>query len=104
MAMIRITATTRSPVRKNRPRPPRKTSTAVRPGRVARRRVSQAQARFFGAVAGGARVRGLAPWQAREMLRGVKVKALPPRTGKLPPGVGGEAKLRKGPRRKRKSR
>lgn len=61
---------------------------------------SRAQARFYGAIAGGAKVKGFSAKAARDSLRGVKVKALPPRTGSKPPGVGGAAKLRrKGKRR-----
>jgi hypothetical protein len=60
---------------------------------------SRAQARFYGAVAGGAKVKGFSQKAARDSLRGVSIKRLPARTGKLPPGVGGAAKLRK---RKRK--
>jgi hypothetical protein len=45
-----------------------------------RKAVSRAQARFLGAVAGGRISRkGLSPRKAREMLRGTKYKALPPR-------------------------
>jgi hypothetical protein len=47
---------------------------------------SQAQARFFGAIAGGrggkastARRKGFGKRKAKASLRGVKVKALPPR-------------------------
>jgi hypothetical protein len=70
-----------------------------------RRPSSQAQARFYGAVAGGAYVKGFPRAQARRALKGVKIKALPPRTGKLPPGVGGAAKLRKKSlRRKRRKK
>jgi len=44
---------------------------------------SKAQARFFGAVAGGqAKRKGLSPAEARKRLRGVHVKRLPPRAGK----------------------
>ena len=58
------------------------------------RPTSRAQARFFGAVAGGAKVPGFSRAAAHNALRGVKVKALPARTGKRPPGVGGAARLR----------
>lgn len=43
---------------------------------------SRAQARFFGAVAGGRiRKKGLTKKEARTRLRGVKVKRLPKRKG-----------------------
>jgi hypothetical protein len=39
---------------------------------------SQAQARFFGAIAGGLRkVKGLTPMEARRRLRGVTLSGLP---------------------------
>ncbi len=46
-----------------------------------RRPVSQAQARLFGAVAGGVatEAEGLTPEDARDKLRGVKVRNLPKR-------------------------
>lgn len=44
---------------------------------------SQAQARFFGAVAGGAiKRKGLSKSKARESVRGTKVKSLPKRAPK----------------------
>jgi hypothetical protein len=43
---------------------------------------SRAQARFFGAVAGGkARAKGLSRREAKSRLRGVKISSLPPRVG-----------------------
>ncbi len=56
---------------------------------------SQKQAAFYGSIAGGAKVRGFSAKAARDSLRGVKIKKLPGRTGHLPPGVGGAAKLRR---------
>lgn len=45
--------------------------------------VSQAQARFFGAVAGGAvEAKGLSKTEARNKLRGVKEKKLPAKAKK----------------------
>lgn len=50
-----------------------------------RRAKSKAQARFLGAVAGGAiRRKGLSASKARELLRGTKVKKLPARKGRRP--------------------
>jgi hypothetical protein len=61
--------------------------------------------RFYGAIAGGrAKVKGFSRKAARDSLRGVKMNALPPRTGNRPPGVGGAAKLGKSVGRKRKRR
>lgn len=41
---------------------------------------SRAQARFFGAIAGGhAHVKGFSKREAKNSLRGVKISALPPR-------------------------
>jgi hypothetical protein len=43
---------------------------------------SKAQARFLGAIAGGAKgPRGLSQTEAKNMLRGSKVKGLPARSG-----------------------
>lgn len=49
------------------------------------RPVSRAQARLFGAIAGGAKIskaRGLSRREAKNLLRGVKVKRLPARSRK----------------------
>lgn len=45
---------------------------------------SKAQARLFGAIAGGHRTKatGLSRSKARDMLRGVSIKRLPPRSRK----------------------
>lgn len=74
----------------SRPRSPAATSTT----RLLARPASRAQARFYGAIAGGADVPGISSAAARDALRGVKIKRLPPRTGSRPPGVGGAARLR----------
>ncbi len=52
--------------------------------RKARKVVSQAQARLFGAAAGGAKTKapGLSAGEAKKKLKGLKVKRLPKRKGK----------------------
>lgn len=49
-----------------------------------RKAKSKAQARLFGAIAGGksTKAKGLSPGKAREMLKGTKIKRLPARKGK----------------------
>jgi len=44
---------------------------------------SKAQARFMGAIAGGAiKKKGLSPEKAREFIRGQNIKSLPSKAGK----------------------
>jgi len=50
-------------------------------GRAYKRPVSKAQARFFGAAAGG-QIPGFSPEEARNKLRGVNEKKLPARKKK----------------------
>lgn len=50
--------------------------------------ISKAQARLFGLIAGGekptkVKTKGLSPEEAREMLRGAKIKGLPKKVDKV---------------------